>query len=177
MAAVSSIALGALALGGAVMNYTAGQKAAEAAEEAAQQDAALMEIRAKNAIKIGAEEAGAYKRNIDKLLGTQAANTAASGVVVGAGSSADIRSETEQLAQEDIDRIKNNAKLEAWGFQTQGRNLLTNAGNQAAALRNQGTASLLGGIAQAGASIYGKGTDASSTNADNAYQDARRSGY
>ena len=166
-----------LALGGAVMNYTAGQKAAAAAEEAAQQDAALMEIRAKNAIKIGAEEAGAYKRNIDKLLGTQAANTAASGVVVGVGSSADIRSETEQLAQEDIDRIKNNAKLEAWGFQTQGRNLLTNAGNQATALRNQGTASLLGGIAQAGASIYGKGTDASSTNADNAYQDARRSGY
>lgn len=169
--------MGGLALGSAVMNYQAGQKAAAAAEDAAAQDAALMEIRAKNAIKIGAEEAGAYKRNIDKLLGTQAANTAASGVVVGVGSSADVRSETEQLAQEDIDRIKNNAKLEAWGFQTQGRNLLTNAGNQATALRNQGTASLLGGIAQAGASIYGKGTDASSTNADNAYQDARRSGY
>ncbi len=153
--------MGGLALGGALMNYQAGQQAASAAEDAAKQDAALMEIRAKNAIKIGAEEAGAYKRNIDKLLGTQAANTAASGIVVGVGSNADLRNETEQLAQEDIERIKNNAKLEAWGYQTQGRNLITQAGNQASALRNQGTASLLGGIAQAGASIYGSSSDSS----------------
>jgi len=167
-----------LALASAASSYSAGQKAAAAAEEAAQQDAALMEIRAKNAVKIGEEEAGAYKRSIDKLLGTQSANSAASGIVVGVGSNADIRSETEQLAQEDIERIKNNAKLEAWGFKTQGANLLNNAKNQASALRNQGTATLLGGIAQAGASVYkGAGSSSSSTNADLAYQNARRSGY
>lgn len=144
-----------LSAGSAYMSYSAGQKAASAAEDAAAQDAALMEIRAKNAVKIGEEEAGAYRRNISKLLGTQAANSAASGIVVGVGSSAEIRSETEQLAQEDIERIKNNAKLEAWGFKTQGQNLLNSAGNQAAGLRMQGTASLLSGLAQAGSSIYG----------------------
>lgn len=177
MAAVSTMVMAGLAVGGAVMNYQAGQKAADAEEEAAAQDAALMEIRAKNAIKIGAEEAGAYKRNIDKLLGTQAANTAASGIVVGVGSSADIRAETEQLAQEDIDRIKNNAKLEAWGFKTQGQNLLNNANNQARGLRNQATASLLGGVAQAGASVYKSSGGFGKMGDDVDYQDARRSGY
>lgn len=174
MAAVSTTIMAGLALGSAAMNYQAGQQAANAAEDAAAQDAALMEIRAKNAVKIGAEEAGAYKRNIDKLLGTQTANAAASGVVVGVGSNADLRAETEQLAQEDIDRIKNNAKLEAWGFQTQGKNLLTQANNQAKGLRNQANASLLGGVAQAGASMY-KSTGGSTPDSEDAYETARRS--
>lgn len=156
MGAVTTAIAAGTALYSAYTSYEAGQKQAEQEEELAKQQTEILKIRQKDAIRIGEEQAGAARRNLARLSGTQKANTAASGVVVGQGSSQEIALETELLGQEDINRIKSNAALEAWGYKKQSENLLTQANMNATAYRNKGTASLLSGVAQAGLSMYDK---------------------
>src|SRR5690606_9108050 len=54
-----------------------------------------------------------------QLLGSQRAAAAASGVVVGEGSVADIAADTAALAAEDVVTIRANAWREAWGHRVQ----------------------------------------------------------
>lgn len=137
------------------MNYQASREAADQAKLNARHNAALLAMQEKQVKEIADREAGKIRLQGQKVRGTQRAITAASGVVLGQGSALDIERETEFNILEDIETVKTNAALEAWGYRTNATATLIQGQQQAQALRTQGSASLIGSLGSAGATMYG----------------------
>jgi len=137
-----------------VMSYQASREAADQAKLNASHNAAMLAIQEKQVKAIADREAGKVRLQGQKVKGMQKAITAASGIVVNDGTGLDIQGETEYNILEDIETIKTNAALEAWGLRTQATASLIQGQQQAQQLRMQGTASLIGSVASAGATMY-----------------------
>lgn len=76
---------------------------------------------ARDVIALGEQAVGDYQRQASQLFGAQTVGAAAQGLDVNFGSVADIRAEAERTVNTDIARIRENARREAWGIQTQAR--------------------------------------------------------
>jgi len=133
-------------LAGAAAEYTAGQEAGRFAHENAQ----LARKQAKQAIAAGEVQVQGLNRQARRIQGQQRASAAGQGVDVGTGSAADVQEETARLAGEDIARVRNNASLEAFGFQSRAFNeeRAGSAARRAGAFRAGST--LLGAAYQSG---------------------------
>lgn len=121
----------------------------------AENNARMAKIRVEETLKQGEVDAAAFRGKMARFKGSQKAALAASGVDVNFGSAQRIQEETEMLAAVDEQRIKNNAALQAWGFQTESVNASLQSKYKAQALRNQGQTVLIGGAVSAGAIAYG----------------------
>ena len=115
----------------------------------------MAKIRVEETLKQGESDAAKLRGQVAKFKGTQKASMAASGTDVNFGSNLAVRAETEMLALEDEQRIKNNAALQAWGYQVESVNSGFQAKYKANALRAQAQTALISGVAQAGAIYYG----------------------
>ena len=83
------------------------------------ENAKRMGLAADDAIKRGNKEAGRHMKSVRKLMGSQRAALAASGVELESGSARDLQLETIELGQEDASTIRTNAFMEAHGYKQQ----------------------------------------------------------
>lgn len=91
----------------------------EAAKAAADYNAKMGEIQARDVINRAAIEQEKQRQKVNQIRGTQNVNAAASGIMVGSGSAGDIAEQTVVLGKEDEFMIKNNAMRQAWGYRAQ----------------------------------------------------------
>jgi hypothetical protein len=158
MAALTGALLGLTALNtiqkfaGDRRNATAAQQQGDYQAGIFGQDASLADQQAADAIARG-HEAELKSRGSTRLLtGTQRTDLAAQGIDIGSGSAADIVGQDRALGELDALQIRNNARREAWGYNTQAAQYRSQADmarlagrNTAAAYRNQSVNTLLSG--------------------------------
>lgn len=79
----------------------------------------LSDQQARDAERLGEDEAMRVRRRASAVTAAQRAGMAAQGVDLGVGSAADIRAETDFLAKLDEITVRNNAARQAWGYRVQ----------------------------------------------------------
>lgn len=123
--------------------------AGEGNEALAKHNAAIGEVQARDALNRGQEQAKNIREAAEMLKGSQRAAFATQNVQVGTGSAALIQAETDYIAELEVNTIKNNAALEAWGHRV-GADTTRMQGRLAAAQgRGQALGTLLSGIGSA----------------------------
>lgn len=146
MAAASAMAMMTMASAWSQSSAMGDQAIQE--ETVARINSKLLDKKAEDALERGKSSAADFRKKADGFKGSQLAALAQSGVDVNYGSALNARTETDLLSIEDEEKIKNNAALEAWGYKTESINAQLNGKYKAQALRNQGNATLLGGISK-----------------------------
>lgn len=126
---IAGIGLGVSAVG-TWKQGTAAKKAGQAQRRVAESQAELLDfnahvadLQAADAITRGREEEARFRSSASILAGTQIADTAAAGVLVGTGSAADVQVDAKKLLELDALTIQNNAAREAWGLTKQAEDL------------------------------------------------------
>jgi hypothetical protein len=145
MAAVSSLILGGLILGKTVLDARAQHKAAKGAEKTGAVEGALYDQQARDATARGEEQVGHVASQAKVLTGAQRASLAAQGLDINSGSSSDVISTDQRLAQIAEGQIRLNAAREAFGFTEQGKLARMGAANTAAGYQNAMYSTLIGG--------------------------------
>jgi len=153
-AAAIPIALGAA--GGFLQGQQQAQQA-RAQASALRQNAIYLNNAANDAKVRGAIESDQARVQTQQLIGTQRAAQAANGGLVNEGSNAIIQQDTAQLGELDALTISNNAAREAYGYQVEASNALTNAKQLSKIAKRSPITSLLGGAIQGAAGSYGAG--------------------
>jgi hypothetical protein len=133
-------------------NATLAQQQGDYQANAYNQNASIEDREAADAIARGHEAELRSRAGTRGLVGSQRASFAAQGIDIGDGSAQDVVSNDAALGELDALAIRNNARRQAYGYQTQAavdRNqaaVAQTAGrNQAKAYRDQGVNTLLGG--------------------------------
>lgn len=154
-AAAGAVMVGSAIYGAYQDQQAAGQvEAQEARNRAALRE--LTEIRLKQLESQKKQSIETVGNQAAQIMGQQKAIQAGSGVVVNKGSALDLTRETEKMALEDVETIKNNAALEAWGFKTQERMGAIQSSMNAQAARSRANTSLVSSIGSAAAMYGGK---------------------
>jgi hypothetical protein len=130
---------------------------AKAQASALRQNALYLNNAANDAKVRGAIESDQARVQTQQLIGTQRAAQAANGGLVNEGSNAIIQQETAQLGELDALTISNNAAREAYGYQVEASNALSNAKQLSKIAKRSPFTSLLGGVIQGAAGAYGSG--------------------
>ena len=133
--------------------YQQGQNAQDMAEY----NAKVSQIKAEEAINVGAVEEERHRAKVRQMIGTQAAQMGASGTAVGEGSSGDILEQTSKYGELDAQTIRANAMKRAWGLETQAAADQFEGANAAA----MGKTKALGTLLSSSGDIYkaGKAAD------------------
>ena len=152
MAAMAALA--GLSLAGSYSDSVALSEQAKNEELNARLDADVLKTNAKLKTKAAEEEVQNFSKKVAKFKGEQRAALAESGVSVDYGSAADVQAETALMAAEDIERIRNNATLEAFGLRSKASMLELQGKANAQSLRNQASGTLLGGVVKSAALAY-----------------------
>ncbi len=134
----------AIAAGSAAMQVDAQNDQAKDAGRAGAFNAAISSQNAKNLEKAAAQQAEQIFAEAARLRGAQLVQMAGSGVMLGVGGTAAIVDDTENLAARDALVIMQNAAMGAYEQDLQGKIALMSSRSQIGALRDAGTATLLG---------------------------------
>jgi len=140
-AAIGAIGVGALAGGEAEAN------AGKAENELWKYNAQALNYQAESAIERGRLDVADYRRDLAQVMGTQKANAAAQGIDVNTGSALEVRADTARQGEDDIERIRHGAKLEAWGYQQEATQAAYQGQLAKYAGKNKQKGSILGGAA------------------------------
>lgn len=132
----------ALNVGGAVYSGITGTRAAGANRRVANRTADDIVAR-------GEEDVERYRLDLEQIFGQQRTGAAAQGLDIAQGTNAIIADQTRRIGDEDMRRIRENARREAWGIRTQARINARAAENRAVAgyLSAAGTLLMVGGDA------------------------------
>lgn len=145
-------ALPIMAVGAGISAYSAVQQG-KSAKDAADYNAGMDELKARDSLIRGANEAAAKREQGRRVAGAQREGAAMSGVSIDTGTPLSLLTETAGLSELDAQRSMNEARREAWGLK-----------EQAKQGRYQGKMSQRGGyltgagtfLSSAGAAYYGK---------------------
>jgi hypothetical protein len=162
MAALSTVALLALAGAKTALDYKGQRDAAKQQEQKGdfeaglfRQNATLADAQAEDAVSRGNQSALQVERGARALSGAQRASLAAQGIRIDGGSATDVVASDRALSTQDELTLRNNAQREAWGFQQQASSYRMQADfaqaaghNAARGLRRQAVGTLLGGAAE-----------------------------
>jgi len=147
---LANASLAATALSGAVGVYGA-VKSGQAQNAQARYQSAVERNNAKiagwqaeDATKRGQIEEQRQRLATARLRGAQRAGMAANGIEIDSGSPLDVLMDTASLGELDALTIRSNAEREAYGFRSQGGNLMAQAGLTRMAGRNAQTAGYIG---------------------------------
>lgn len=132
-------------IGQSYSSYASGEYNAKIAEA----NARVADAQAKDAIGRGEDTAMRHRQDVRRLQGAQRARAAANGLDFTEGSAADLIEEASVLGEMDVQTIRNNAALEAWGFRTQSADARARASVAKAEGRNAAVGSILSTGAQA----------------------------
>lgn len=116
-------------------------------------NAAMADAAATDAVLRGGDAANKVRREGMKFAGQQKAALASSGVDVTTGAAAQLQDETQFFTEQDATTVRNNAARQAWGFRQEAQDYRSNAGMQRAVAKSKspGTSaavSLLGSAKQ-----------------------------
>ena len=139
----------ALTLLGTAQRAGAEREAGELNKKIARRNADLARIQERAALERGEREANRVRTQQQQVIGAQRAALAAQGIFVDTGTAANLQEDTRRVAEEDIIRIRNNARMEAWGYKNEIKEFefeeeLIGFGTQAAI-----QTTILGGVTQA----------------------------
>lgn len=139
----------------ALVSANAQKNQAAANQAIADQNAAVAESQAQDAVKRGDQEASAAMRRARALAGAQRAGFSARGIDITDGTAADILDQTDFFGQIDAETARTNAKKEAWNLRARkrGYEIESSASNPNAAFSN----SLLSSAGSVAGSWYRKG--------------------
>jgi hypothetical protein len=93
----------------------------------AEHNARQMDFARRTVYDQAAHEAGRLTLQVGQLKGKQRAALGASGVDLGVGSAVEVQASTEVMKEIDVNTIKTNAMLQAFGFENQARNYRNSA--------------------------------------------------
>ena len=169
---VALIPLAAAVVGGMMQGQQ--QSAANIGQASAlKQNAAYLNRAANDARYRGVVDADTQRVQTQNLIGTQRAAMAGNGGVVDDGSNALITQDTAQYGELDAMIISNNAAREAYGYEVQATNNISNANTLKSNAKTGMMSSLLGGVvgglgsAFSGGLFSGGGTSPSGFSASN----------
>lgn len=131
-------------------SYQAGQ----AAEDAYAFQAKVAKLQAAEALKRGQVQEFQYRLGLRQLIGTQRAQLAAQGADLSQDTALRIQTDSQYIGALDALMIRNNARMQAWGYQVQaaGANI---AGQEAAAAGvGRAGATMLTGLGDTGYSFF-----------------------
>lgn len=115
---------------------SAAQAQADYQQAALDNEIAMQEAQAQDAIARGVNEKNRQQRNAARLMGEQRAMLANAGVELSSGTALDMLGESAMEAQYDSTTIMQNANREAWGHSVSANNALNEKGLVAANLSN-----------------------------------------
>lgn len=121
------------------------------ASDVAEQNADVATAQANDAINRGNAQADQNRRDMRRYAGTQAATLAATGADISSGTALAIFGDTAQFGTLDALTTVNNAQREAYGYQSQAANYLS----QGSAARQQGKMGALSTLLTAPLNAYG----------------------
>jgi hypothetical protein len=110
-------------------------------------NADIADLQARDAFRRGAQAELKLRKDVRLLGGQQIASFAGQGVDIGSAVVADVAADNEMQMRQDIQRIKNNAALESWGYQVAGANERAKAAMASSAATGKAIGTLLGGAA------------------------------
>lgn len=139
-------AIGATALG-AIQGSQAAKDAGKAEQQLWNLNAQSLNYQAESAIERGRIDVADFRTDVSRLMGAQKAGAAAQNIDVNSGSALEVRADTARQAEEDIERIRHNAKLEAWGFSNEATQATYQGKLAKLAGKNKAKGTLLGGAA------------------------------
>lgn len=142
---VALIPLAVAAVGG-LMQGQQQSAAATAQASALKQNAAYLNRAANDARYRGVVDADTQRVQTQNLIGTQRAAMAGNGGVVDDGSNAVLQQDAAQYGELDAMIISNNAAREAYGYEVQATNNISNAGTLKSNAKTGMISSLLGGV-------------------------------
>lgn len=147
MAFLTALAIGSV-VASTVMSARAQHQAGKETKRVADLNAEMAEQQGIDAERRAEEEAGVYRREVGRVIGSQKAGYAGQGVDVNVGSPQQMRESTEALARSDLLRIRRNAQRAAQGFKVQAEDY-RQQGKYAQSAAKWGVAStILGGATQ-----------------------------
>jgi hypothetical protein len=129
------------------------QAQADTTMRVAEQNAKISKAQAADAIKRGGAEEEKMRRQFEILRGRQMVQAAASGVDAETGSPLEIQKASLKEEERDVATNALNYAREAWGYNMDAYNALTEGASRAAALRSQGHSGLVGAYSGAGSSL------------------------
>lgn len=115
----ATAAIAGVTMLGAYLEGASAKEEASYREKIANANADFADAQARRVLEVGEQDAQQYGRKIRQTVGAQRAALAAQGVDVGVGSAAEVQAETFEIGARDIETIKNNAFLEAYGLRVQ----------------------------------------------------------
>jgi hypothetical protein len=110
---------------GVLSAYLGGESAKEKAsyeKSMFEANANFAEIQANRVLENADIEAGQYKKKIRGMVGSQRAGYAGQGVSVDYGTAGEMQAETMEIGARDVETIRNNAALEAYGLRIGAQN-------------------------------------------------------
>lgn len=114
----AAIPIAAIALGTAQKAHAAREQG-KLEESVARRNAATARIKADEARRRGEVLANRRRTEGRARVASQRAGFAAQGIVVNTGTALEVQEAEDRLTDEDVIQIRNNAALDAWGFDTQ----------------------------------------------------------
>jgi len=127
------------------------QEQASYQADVARNNQVIAQQNAKAALDAGETEAQTQRIKTAALVGQQRSAAAGSGLDPNVGSAADLQGDAAFLGEQDVNTIKHNATLQAYGYQVQG----TTAAAQAGLYEAQAKAAGGNGLLSAGGSLAG----------------------
>lgn len=148
-------AIGALTAASTYVAYDSSKKAGEANAQIAENNARLAADDARTEQAIGDRESQQQTWRMRAMEGQQRAAIAASGVDSQFGTPAELLGESAMLGEVDQQTIRLNAARRAWGFNAQAQNVRNQSSVDRYNTRQQGTATILGGMSSFARTAYG----------------------
>jgi hypothetical protein len=152
------------ALSGGIAQSQASRAQGDISRAQSEMNARVAEMQAKDAVKRGEREAMAHKQKVKQMIGSQRAAYAAQGIDLASDTAVGVVGDTAYYGEQDINTIKNNAYLEAFGYK-----------QQASQIRGQGRLDVLTSRAESRSSLLTGGMQAIAYGAD-AYSEYKKSG-
>lgn len=155
---IMTVASLAIAAAGTAYSIDAGNKAADAQEEQAVENAKGAENQAK-AVELGAQvDEDRQRARTRQMLASQRTTFAANNLDMSVGTPTELLGDTAAMGEQDALTIRANAARQAWGLRSQGVGYLNDAAVGQSAAKNNAVGSILttgSQMASTGASMYG----------------------
>jgi len=144
------VTLGYVAVAAGGVSAIGQMQAANANVEIAKQQQEQLEAEAENVRVVGAQEAGRSIQETQQIAARNRAQFGASGIDPGTGTAGLISEQAAETGSLDAMNILTNAQREAFGLQTTGENIVSQAKSNRRAARFGAASTVLGGVSQAG---------------------------
>lgn len=155
MAALTGIAIGAMAVGGGMALHASAEKAKAQRKMGDYQsdmygfNSSISKLQQQDALERGEKEASAFLLKGRQTIASQKVALAAQGVDVSTGSAAEIQEDTAAQAAIGAMQIRNNAWREAWGYKVQSINYDQQGFIAKTSAQNEARSTMLTGVANA----------------------------